>query len=267
MDWHEALLRRSRFDWTPVGSGESGDPVYRRTDGLVYAKLAPANRSAELSGERDRLDWLRGRGVACPEVIGWHEVEEGACLMMTGIPGVAAATLGADELLKAWPSMALQLGILHGLSAAQCPFDRSLSLMFGRAVDVVTRNAVNPDFLPDEDRGKPAPELLTRIERELPLRLGQESADNVVCHGDPCMPNFMVDPQRLRCTGLIDLGRLGTADRHADLALMLTNAAESWTTSAQADRAFAELSDALHIAPPDRERLAFYLRLDPLTWG
>ncbi|WP_436977121.1 phosphotransferase, partial [Shigella flexneri] len=30
----------------------------------------------------------------------------------------------------------------------------------------------------------------------------------VVCHGDPCMPNFMVDPKTLQCTGLIDLGRL-----------------------------------------------------------
>ncbi|MFP1592824.1 phosphotransferase [Escherichia coli] len=29
-----------------------------------------------------------------------------------------------------------------------------------------------------------------------------------VCHGDPCMPNFMVDPKTLQCTGLIDLGRL-----------------------------------------------------------
>lgn len=30
--------------------------------------------------------------------------------------------------------------------------------MFGRAVDVVSRNAVNPDFLPDEDKSTPQQE-------------------------------------------------------------------------------------------------------------
>ena len=73
------------------------------------------------------------------------------------------------------------------------------------------------------------------------------------------MPNFMVDPKTLQCTGLIDLGRLGTADRYADLALMIANAEENWAAPDEAD--------VLGIEAPDRERLAFYLRLDPLTWG
>ncbi|MBH0455578.1 dihydrofolate reductase [Salmonella enterica] len=91
--------------------------------------------------------------------------------------------------------------------------------------------------------------------------------DMVVCHGDPCMPNFMVDPKTLQCTGLIDLGRLGTADRYADLALMIANAEENWAAPDEAERAFAVLFNVLGIEAPDRERLAFYLRLDPLTWG
>ncbi|WBZ74965.1 phosphotransferase (plasmid) [Escherichia coli] len=94
-----------------------------------------------------------------------------------------------------------------------------------------------------------------------------ERTDMVVCHGDPCMPNFMVDPKTLQCTGLIDLGRLGTADRYADLALMIANAEENWAAPDEAERAFAVLFNVLGIEAPDRERLAFYLRLDPLTWG
>ncbi|MCW0135578.1 phosphotransferase [Escherichia coli] len=108
---------------------------------------------------------------------------------------------------------------------------------------------------------------LARVERELPVRLDQERTDMVVCHGDPCMPNFMVDPKTLQCTGLIDLGRLGTADRYADLALMIANAEENWAAPDEAERAFAVLFNVLGIEAPDRERLAFYLRLDPLTWG
>ncbi|MCA1439346.1 APH(3'') family aminoglycoside O-phosphotransferase [Ensifer sp. IC4062] len=267
MDRHFALLDRSRFGWTPVATGESGDPVYRRDDGLAYAKVAPSARSAELAGERDRLVWLNGRGVACPEVVDWRETGEGASLVMTAIPGVPAVDLPGGDLLKAWPLMARQLGALHALPADGCPFDRSLSVMFARAADVVFRDAVNPDFLPDDDRNAPRRALLARVEREMAARLEQETADRVVCHGDPCMPNFMVDPETLRCTGVIDLARLGTADRYADLALMIANAGESWATPDQAERALAILFDALGLAAPDSERLAFYLRLDPLTWG
>jgi streptomycin 3"-kinase len=267
MDLHGALLSRSPSGWLPVRTGESGDRVYRRQDDLAFAKLASATRALELAGERDRLAWLHGRGIACPEIIDWRETGDGACLVMTAIPGIPAVDLTGAHLHKEWHTMARNLETIHRLPVDQCPFDRSLKSIIGRAVDVVSRDAVNPDFLPDEDKDRPAAELLARVERDLPARLRQEAADRVVCHGDPCLPIFMVDPDRLQCTGLIDLGRLGTADRYADLALMVANAEENWVTAEQSDDAFAALFASLGIAEPDRDRLAFYLRLDPLTWG
>jgi streptomycin 3"-kinase len=267
LDWAYTLLGGRRFDWTPVRTGESGDFVFRRDDGVAYAKIASAARSTDLAGERDRLAWVHDRGVACPQVLDWREGEEGACLLMTAIPGVPAVDLSGADLLQAWPSMVRQLGTVHDLSIDQCPFDRSLSVMMERAADVVARGAVNPDFLPDEDKDTAARELLARVERELPARFDQEVVDRVVCHGDACMPNFMIDPESFQCTGLIDLGRLGTADRYVDLALMVANARESWASQQEETEAFAILFNALGIEAPDKERLAFYLRLDPLTWG
>ncbi|MBR0652804.1 APH(3'') family aminoglycoside O-phosphotransferase [Roseomonas terrae] len=267
MDGLAAMLERSGQAWLPVRSGESGARIFRRTDGFAHAKAVPPDRADELAGERDRLAWLGGRGIRAPEVVGWRETEHGAWLEMTTIPGVPVAALGGEALLAAWPIMLEQLASLHALPVDECPFDRGLARMAERAADVVKRQAVNPDFLPDEDRAIPAERLLARIEAELPARLEQEALDRVVCHGDPCLPNLMIDPATSRCTGVIDLGRLGRADRHADLALLLANAGESWTSPEQASRAFDLLSSAPGIGPPDRERLAFYLRLDPLTWG
>ncbi len=117
--------------------------------------------------------------------------------------------------------MGQQLGAVHSQSVDQEPFERRLSRMFGRAVDVVSRNAVNPDFLRDEDKSTPLLDLLARVELELPVRLDQERTEMVVCHGEPCMPNFMVDPNTLQCTGLIVLGRLGTVFLYLDLGLMI----------------------------------------------
>lgn len=168
----------------PVRGGESGDFVFRRGDGHAFAKIAPASRRGELAGERDRLIWLKGRGVACPEVINWQEEQEGACLVITAIPGVPAADLSGADLLKAWPSMGQQLGAVHSLSVDQCPFERRLSRMFGRAVDVVSRNAVNPDFLPDEDKSTPQLDLGSCRTRATGAAR-PERTDMVVCHGDP----------------------------------------------------------------------------------
>jgi streptomycin 3"-kinase len=121
LDWTDAVLGRWRFGWTRATTGESGDLVYHRDDRLAYAKLAPAARSGDRAGERDRLLWLDGQGVACPEVIDWHEAEEGVCLVMSAIPGIPAAELSGADLLKAWPSMARQLNALQELAAEQCP--------------------------------------------------------------------------------------------------------------------------------------------------
>ncbi|WP_454811596.1 APH(3'') family aminoglycoside O-phosphotransferase [Labrys neptuniae] len=254
-------------EWLAVSHGESGDSVYRRSDGVAFAKLSRGRDATALEGERRRIEWLSRFNLGSPEVLDWHQGEGGACLVTSAVPGVPASDLDGYQLWQSWPSIAARVGALHALTAKDCPFERSLSTMLARAADVVSRGAVNPDFLPPEQKEVDPAELLFALEAQREQRLAEEAGDRVVCHGDACMPNFMVDPITLRCTGMIDLGRLGTADRYVDLALMVANAGESWSGPGQAEAAFDMLFDELGLERPDRERLAFYLGLDPLTWG
>lgn len=240
--------------------------MYRRSDGAAYAKVTGKDAAA-LDGERRRMEWLAGFGLGSATALDWISSEDGACLVSSAVPGVPASDLAAPELARAWPSLAERLGALQRLPAQGCPFERGLSTMFARAEDVVARGAVNPEFLDPAHRDVPAVALLSALRAELPERLAQERHDLVVCHGDACLPNFMVDPETLRCTGLIDLGRLGTADRYVDLSLLLGNARESWIGPEDAWAAHDRLFEVLGIAVPDEGRLDFYLRLDPLTWG
>ncbi|OCC06051.1 APH(3'') family aminoglycoside O-phosphotransferase [Labrys sp. WJW] len=257
----------SAKEWLVVGHGESGDSVYRRSDGLAFAKLSRGRGAMALEGECRRVEWLSRFKLGSPEVLDWRAGEEGACLVTSAIAGVPASDLDGNQLLQAWPSIAARIGALHALAIEECLFERGLSTMLARATDVVSRGAVNPDFLPPEQREANPAGLLLALEAQREQRLAEEAGDRVVCHGDACMPNFMVDPATLRCTGMIDLGRLGTADRYADLALMLANAGESWSGPEQAEAAFTSLFEVLGLQRPDRGRLAFYLGLDPLTWG
>jgi streptomycin 3"-kinase len=251
--------------WSPVSTGESSAQVFRRDDGALVAKCVGPDGVQDLLEERRRIEWLAGTGVPGPSVVDWSiTAQGGAELVMTAVPGVPASELDSGTLLRAWPELVGMLRRLHELPAPDCPFERRLARMFRIAEDVVRRDAVIPDFLTEDQRGRPHTELLADLQAQLDERLAQEAGDLAVCHGDACLPNFMVDPDTLECTGLIDLGRLGTADRHADLSLLQANARETWQGDDE-DRA-NRLLPALY-GPTDPARIRFYLHLDPLTWS
>ncbi|MFJ4767629.1 APH(3'') family aminoglycoside O-phosphotransferase [Streptomyces uncialis] len=252
--------------WSPVTTGESGAAVFRSTDATRYAKCVPAADAADLEAERDRVTWLSDHGVPGPRVLDWQSGDAGVCLVTSAVPGVPADQVPAEDLRVAWEHIAEAVRRLHEAPVSQCPFRRSLDTMVAVASDVVARDAVNPEFLPTDQRQTPTAELLDRLTPQVPRRREQETADTVVCHGDLCLPNIILDPRTLDVSGFIDLGRLGSADRYADLALLLANARETWTDEEQAqaaDRSFARR----YGITLDHDRLRFYLHLDPLTWG
>lgn len=255
-----------RAEWIPVTAGESAASVFRSAEGDRFAKCVPAEGVGALEDERDRVAWISGQGVPGPRALDWRTSGDGACLITSAVIGVPADAVSAKDLQRAWSSISDAVRRLHELPPSACPFSRNLDTMFAVAADVVASDAVNPDFLPADQRHAPAAALLNLLVREVPQRREQEATDTVVCHGDLCLPNIILDPRTLDVTGFIDLGRLGLADRYADLALLLANARETWADEDQAEAADRALAVRYGI-DLDHERLRFYLRLDPLTWG
>lgn len=253
-------------DWLPVTAGESGAFVFRGADATRYAKCVPAADVADLTAERDRIAWLSGRGVPGPRVLDWYAGDAGACLVTRAVSGVPADQVRAEDLRASWEHIADAVHRLHEVPVSSCPFHRGLDDVVAVARDIVARDAVNPEFLPLEQQHVPPAELLTRLSGEIPRRRDQAVADTVVCHGDLCLPNIILDPGTLRVSGFIGLGRLGAADRYADLALLLANARETWVDEERARAADMVFAERYGIAL-DHDRLRFYLHLDPLTWG
>jgi aminoglycoside phosphotransferase len=83
----------------------------------------------------------------------------------------------------------------------------------------------------------------------------------VVCHGDACLPNFLLDPDSLAVTGMIDVHRLGVADRHLDLALATRSISDTTLNPAYGAPA-AEAMLAAYGRAADPWRLHFYALLD-----
>jgi streptomycin 3"-kinase len=198
-------------------------------------------------------------------VLDWHETDAGACLITRAVLGVPASELDAPALQRAWPSIVVAVRALHDLATDRCPFDRTLSQMMPLARASVAEDRVVVGFLPEALQRTPPTQILDQIETELPVRLAQERTQLVVCHGDLCLPNILVDPATGQVTALIDLGRVGTADPYGDIALLLATARHTWSDEAMARRADQEFSE-IYGTELDAERQDFYLRLDPLTW-
>lgn len=220
--------------WERVTIGLSGAVVSRRNG--VYRKESddPAH---DLVGEGERLAWLRAHGIPAAEVLDCRP----GLLVTAELPGRSAA--------EEWPAAArgrIVDGLadlaraLHALPAADCPYDRRLAVTVPEALATAT----------GPDRAELA---ATRPADE----------DPVVCHGDLCVPNVLFDPDTYALTGVVDVGRLGVADRWVDLAIAtrsLTNDLNPQYGPWAADRFLTRYG-----VSPDPARIAFYRLLDELS--
>ncbi|MFB9391832.1 APH(3')-V family aminoglycoside O-phosphotransferase [Streptomyces coeruleoprunus] len=260
----DSTLRRKypHHEWTAVNEGDSGAFVYHLTGHQpeLYAKVAPRtpeNAAFDLAGEADRLEWLARHGIPVPRIVERGGDDTSAWLVTEAVPGVSAAEEWPEhQRLAVVEAMADLARALHDLPVDACPFDRGLTVTVAEARHNVREGLVDLDDLQEEREGWSGERLLAELDRTRP-----EKEDTVVCHGDLCPNNVLLDPETCRVTGVIDVGRLGRADRHADLALAareLEIDEDPWFGPEYAER-FLERYGAQHV---DKDKMAFYQLLD-----
>lgn len=178
-----------------------------------FVKWHPRNQAWRLAPEVERLRWAASYAPV-PEVIDAGHDAEGAWLLTRALPGESAVS----ERWKADPETAVRavgagLRRLHDtLPVAPCPFSWSAD----DRITVARRRADGGQL--DPSRWDPIHQQLT-IEDALAVIGRPPSTDRlVVCHGDACAPNTLIADDG-RCSGHVDLGALGLADRWADLAI------------------------------------------------
>lgn len=214
---------------TPVWLNGIGGLTFRTDDGR-YIKWGPLDLEASMRDEAERMCWAR-RWIAAPEVIeqGENDVEE--WLVTVALDARSAV----DSRWKGEPELAVRavgeaLRTLHdALPVDECPWEWSVETRIANAAE---REVIVPTDLLE------APPI-DRL---------------VVCHGDACMPNTLLDDAGTPAA-FVDLAALGTADRWADIAVAsmstVWNFGEGWEDT---------LIDAYGIEP-DRDRIAYYRRL------
>ncbi len=195
-------------------------------------------------------------------MVDWEEDDDSAVLVMTTVPGVPACDIHPKVADRTTASMGEVLAALHALPVAACPFVRRLERTVAEAADAVRRGVVDVTDFDYSRRGRSADDLLRELAVLQPRAAALEPPDLVVCHGDPCLPNLMVEPDTGECLGMIDLGRLGVADRYLDLALTVRSMSALEMNDQYDARDAAAFLSQYGISDPDPWRLDFYRLLD-----
>jgi kanamycin kinase len=176
--------------WLNEAGGLTG-----RVDGVDprYIKWNPEGSGESLAAEADRLRWLEGRHPA-PVVIELVNVDGAELLVTRALPGLSAV----DDVWVGDPDSAIRaiargMRMLHELPVDECVFDWGVAARITEAAEY-------------------------GISVPAPLRDSPEIDRLVVCHGDACAPNTLLDDDG-RFLANVDFGRLGIADRWADLAV------------------------------------------------
>jgi aminoglycoside phosphotransferase len=247
--------------WERVPTGHTAAVVRRSRDGRAYAKTGSGRAREELSNERERLLWLATTDLPAPEVLDWEDDGETATLTTSAVPGVPLSDLPSTATSSAVKALGSFLSRLHAVEREACPFDRWLAVTVPLARLNVAEGRVDETDFDAERAGRAASELLEELLDLRPLAEELEVGDLVVCHGDACLPNVLVDPDSFEVTGIIDVGRLGVADRHLDLALAVRSVSDTSLNPAYGSEA-ADAMLAAYGLPADPWRLDFYYLLD-----
>ncbi len=217
----------------PVWRSEVGGLTFRTDDGR-YIKWGPRHPELDMGAEAARLSWA-ARYTTVPRVI-----EIGGDRTHTWL--VSAAIAGRSAVDPHWladPATAVRaigrgLRALHdALPVSDCPFDWGVEQ---RVQDAAARGIHVPDA----------------------LRVAPPVDQLVVCHGDACCPNTLLNDDGAPVAH-VDLGSLGRADRWADLAV--ASMSTEWNYGPGFQNALIEA----YGATPDRRRLAYYRELWNVT--
>lgn len=266
MEMPASLRRRfGHHEWQEVRHGLSGADVWLlRGDPDLYLKTVSCSdpiTARELADEADRARWLRAQGFPAADVIECDGVADRCWLLTRSVTGrPASASWAETERCRVIDAFADVARALHALPVGSCPFDRSLAVTLPLSRSAVESNAVDLQRLDPERQGRTGHQLLASLDAAVP----DQKEDLVVCHGDLCLPNVLLDPVELTVTGVVDVGRLGTADRYLDLALA-TRSIASESLNPQFGHRYARRFLSRYGEPdPDPARIDFYRLLDEI---
>jgi aminoglycoside phosphotransferase len=212
-----------------------------------YLKTRPVTAAVPLPAEAARTRWAGAAGLPVPAVVATCRSGRADWLLTDGLPGQDATVSDLRaEPERLVPLLASALRRFHQTPVEDCPFRFGPDEAMDDAARRVRAGLVRPEDMHPEHAHLSPVAALTEAARLRPAR----EPDLVLCHGDYCLPNVLIEAGRV--TGFVDLGELAVADRWYDLATA------TWSVTWNLGPSWEELFLARYGVSADRQAIAFY---------
>lgn len=241
----EGLIKGRRFE--VVWLNDFGGLTFRIDDTASsrYVKWLPVASEVDVTVEVAKLRWASAY-TPVPIVIEWGSDTEGSWIVTESIVADnAVTTRWKRDPVRAAAALGAGLRAFHdALPKEGCPYTWSAA----QRLRDIQRCVENGSL--EQHQWSPWFSSLTLRTALDELRVIPDE-DLVVCHGDACAPNTLIDESG-KWVAHVDLGNLGIGDRWADLAILtwstVWNYGEGWEMN---------VYDAYGIEP-DLEKIRFY---------
>lgn len=212
---------------------ENGAPS--RSANARFVKWAPADADLDVDAEAVRLEWARA---------------------FTPVPEVVAVSRNATEQWLETKGIAAENAVSPRWIADPAPAVRAIGAGLRAMHDALPVEECAFSWSVDERLSRSSRVRLTRSSREISRVLADAPPIDrlVVCHGDACAPNTLVNSAG-DWVAHVDLGALGVADRWADLAIA------TWSTVWNYGPGWEDLLLEAYGIDPDPERTRYYRTL------
>lgn len=231
-----------------VWLNDLGGLTFRIRDGVKdsFIKWAPTNSGLDFKAEQIKLEWAITY-TPVPKVLEFGKDDLGSWLVTEGIEAENAVS----ERWKKDPALAVAalgrgLRAMHdALPVDVCPFAWSAQDRISRVRGRIGRGETHPTQWHEEFRGLSTEAILEEMDSPPP------SDELVVCHGDACAPNTLIDHGG-QWAGNVDMASLGIADRWADLAIA------AWSTQWNYGPGWEDLFYDSYGIDPNEQKIRFY---------
>jgi kanamycin kinase len=236
-----------------VWRNDDGGFTFRYGDDGRYLTWVPHDQCSRLDDASRRSAWASAY-IRVPQFTPVHPGLGGWWTTSAAIPGDSAVSdWGLAHPEQSVIAMATGLRRLHdGTPVHDCPFTRDMADQVRRA----HRRIETDDWqdAPDDYLASWSADDARAILAE-GVNLAQ---DLVVCHGDSCAPNTIVEHGEF--SGLVDIADLGVADRWADLAVA------TWSLGWNFGPGWDDIFYAAYETTPDETKIRFYRLLWNAGW-
>lgn len=246
--------------WEAVTLGRSGAQVWRLSrreaqPAQSYLKISTELR--ELRHEHRTLLYLQDRAPV-PRVLNYLEQGQQGYLHSSALRGLPASDLApqgphadAQQTKQQLTLLAQALQSLHSLPTDDCPLQAQVASKKQQALQQVKNHQVDASDFDPPYQGQSAEALWSYFEQQTP----PPEEPLVFCHGDACLPNFIVHHNAFQ--GWVDLGRAGLAQPWQDLALCCRSLLSNGYSVKERDYFLAAYGTSF-----DAERFRYYCLLD-----